>query len=175
MNSSLLQHGLAGALICIACVGMAQPTNTATNVKKATPVKKSTSTKVEWQTDFGKASAEAKADNKYILMDFSGSDWCGWCMKLDEEVFSKKAFKEFAKSDLVCVIVDFPRAKKLPAKLTRQNSELQNKYKVHGYPTVILLSPDGELAATLGYQEGGPEKYVEDLKKMIEAHKQKAK
>ena len=175
MSSKILTYGLVSALVCIACAGMAQPTNKVTTVKKNAPAKKTIGSKVDWQTDFGKASAEAKADNKYILMDFSGSDWCGWCMKLDEEVFSKKAFKEFAKSDLVCVLVDFPRAKKLPAKQTRQNDELQNKYKIHGYPTVILLSPDGEQAGIIGYQEGGPEKYVEDLKKMIEAHKQKAK
>jgi thioredoxin-related protein len=175
MSSNILTCGLAGALVCIACVGMAQPTNKVTTVKKNTPSKKSTSSKVEWMTDFSKASAEAKADNKYLLMDFSGSDWCGWCIKLDEEVFSKKAFKEFAKSDLVCVLVDFPNSKKLPAKLVRQNEELKNKYKIGGFPTVILLSPDGELAGETGYQDGGPEKYVEHLKKMIEEHKQKAK
>jgi thioredoxin-related protein len=71
--------------------------------------------------------------------------------------------------------VDFPNSKKLPAKLVRQNEELKNKYKIGGFPTVILLSPDGELAGETGYQDGGPEKYVEHLKKMIEEHKQKAK
>ena len=62
-----------------------------------------------WETDFAKASAKAKAEGKHILIDFSGSDWCGWCIKLDKEVFSKKAFKSYAKENLILVLADFPR------------------------------------------------------------------
>jgi protein disulfide-isomerase len=77
-----------------------------------------------WETDFEEASATAKASNKYMLLDFSGSDWCGWCVRLDNEVFRKKAFKDYAKENLVCVLVDFPRRKQLKKALKEQNTKL---------------------------------------------------
>jgi protein disulfide-isomerase len=68
-----------------------------------------------WLTNLDDALKIAEKDNKVILMDFSGSDWCGWCIKLDKEVFSQAAFKDYAKDNLVLVLVDFPRKKELPA------------------------------------------------------------
>ena len=65
---------------------------------------------VQWLTDLPKAQAKAKAENKLIMLDFTGSDWCGWCIKLNKEVFSKPDFAEFARKNLVAVEVDFPRA-----------------------------------------------------------------
>jgi protein disulfide-isomerase len=94
-------------------------------------------------------------------------------MKLDEEVFSKGDFKKFAKQNLICVLVDFPNQKNQSKKLKEQNAELAKKYGVRGYPTVIILSPEGDLAGRTGYQEGGAKKYIEFLKKMIDEHKQK--
>ena len=126
-----------------------------------------------WETDFAKASTNASKSGLYMLLDFSGSDWCGWCMKLDEEVFSKADFKKYAKTNLVCVLVDFPQQKNQSKKLKEQNAELAKQYDVQGYPSVIVLSPEGNLVGRTGYQEGGAKKYVEDLKKMIDEHKQK--
>jgi thioredoxin-related protein len=121
-----------------------------------------------WMTDFEKAKAKAKADNKHILIDFSGSDWCGWCIKLDKEVFSKKAFKDYAKDNLVLMLADFPRDKsKLSAEVQKQNDELAKQFSVRGFPTVFILSPDGETVAKTGYQDGGPEAYVEHIKNLI--------
>lgn len=127
----------------------------------------------EWETDYAKAVSNATKTGRYLLLDFSGSDWCGWCMKLDKEVFSQPEFKKFAKEKLVCVLLDFPRAKHQSKKLQKQNSELAEKHGVRGYPTVILLSPQEELVGRTGYQPGGPEKYVEHLQTMIEAYEQK--
>lgn len=127
----------------------------------------------DWETDFAKASATAKSSGKYMLLDFSGSDWCGWCMKLDKEVFSQSAFETFAKTNLICVLVDFPRSKKQSAALKKQNAQLAQKYGVKGYPTVIVLNPDGEPACTTGYEEGGAKKYVEHLKEIIVQDKSK--
>ena len=62
-----------------------------------------------WETNFKKALARAKAENKYVLLNFSGSDWCGWCTKLDKEVFSRQAFKDYARENLILVLLDFPR------------------------------------------------------------------
>jgi thioredoxin-related protein len=121
-----------------------------------------------WETDFAKASAKAKAEGKHILIDFSGSDWCGWCVKLDKEVFSKKAFKSYAKENLILVLADFPRDKsKQSEELQKQNEELSKKYEVRGFPTVYILNPEGKAIDKTGYQAGGPEAYVAYLKKVI--------
>lgn len=126
-----------------------------------------------WETDFEKASAAAGKEGKYMLLDFSGSDWCGWCIRLDKEVFSTDEFKKFAGENLVCVLVDFPKAKEQDDALKAQNKKLAKKYGIRGYPTVIILAPDGALAGTTGYQEGGPVKYIEHLKGIIDGHKLK--
>ncbi|MCF7847797.1 MAG: thioredoxin family protein [Kiritimatiellales bacterium] len=121
-----------------------------------------------WETDFSKASAKAKAENKYMLLDFSGSDWCGWCIKLDNEVFSKGEFKQYAKENLVLVMLDFPRNKsKQGAEVIKQNDELAKKFGIRGFPTVIILNPAGKPVAQTGYQDGGPVKYVEHIKGLI--------
>jgi thioredoxin-related protein len=126
-----------------------------------------------WETDFKKASSVAKASGKYMLLDFSGSDWCGWCIRLEKEVFSQDAFKDFAKENLVCVLVDFPRAKEQSKELKQQNMDLARKYDIKGYPTVIILSPDGEPVAKTGYLQGGPWEYARHLKKIIEDFREK--
>jgi len=126
-----------------------------------------------WETDFKKASSAAKASGKYMLLDFSGSDWCGWCIRLEKEVFSQDAFKDFAEKNLVCVLVDFPRAKEQTEELKRQNLDLERKYDIKGYPTIIVLSPDGKPVAKTGYLQGGPWEYARHLKKIIEDYKAK--
>ncbi len=125
----------------------------------------------EWTTDFKNASAAAKASGKYILLDFSGSDWCGWCKRLEKEVFSQDAFKDFAEKNLVCVLIDFPQAKKQPKELKQQNKDLARKYDIKGYPTIIILSPDGKPVGKTGYLQGGPWEYARHLKKIIDEYK----
>lgn len=119
--------------------------------------------KTGWLEDFEKAKVKAKAENKKILLDFTGSDWCGWCMKLDEEVFSKKEFKEYAAKNLILVELDFPQGKKLSKALQKQNKDLAAQYGIRGYPTIIVLSPEGEPAGKLGYVEGGPQAFIGKL------------
>ena len=126
-----------------------------------------------WETDFEKASANAKASNRYMLLDFSGSDWCGWCVRLEEEVFSEKEFEKYAKENLICVLLDFPRGRPLKKKLAKQNEELKNKYNIRGFPSVLILSPSGEKIFKTGYKKGGPEKYVEQLDTIISMHRTK--
>src|SRR6187455_1111322 len=116
-----------------------------------------------WLDDFEKAKAQAKAENKKILLDFTGSDWCGWCKKLDAEVFSQPEFKEYAAKKLVLVEVDFPRGFKLPEATKKQNDALQAKYRIQGFPTVILLSSGGNKVGELGYMEGGPSAFIKAL------------
>jgi len=120
-----------------------------------------------WQTDFKKAAAESKKTGKPILVDFTGSDWCGWCKKLDAEVFSTKDFQKWAKDNVVLLQLDFPRHKKLDAKLAKQNEELRGKYKVTGYPTILFLDHEGNELGRSGYLEGGPEKWIESATSIL--------
>ena len=113
---------------------------------------------------------ECRAENKLLLVDFTGSDWCGWCMKLASEVFSKDAFKNEAPKKFVLVELDYPREKKQSDELKKQNKELQAKYQIHGYPTILVLDPEGVVVAKTGYQAGGAEKYVKHLAKFVEVH-----
>jgi thioredoxin-related protein len=121
----------------------------------------------KWETDFELAKKRAKEENKSILIDFTGSDWCGWCIKLNKEVFSTPEFQEYAAKKLIMVELDFPKKKELPAKLKEQNEKLQEEYKIEGFPTVILLNSRGKEVARTGYQEGGPAKYIEHLKELL--------
>ena len=110
-----------------------------------------------WLTDYKAALQEAKASNKPILADFTGSDWCGWCMKLSKETFTQPAFLDFAKKNLVLLEVDFPQSKPQSDAVKQQNDMLSKKFQVDGFPTIVLLDKDGkEIARNVGYMEGGP-------------------
>jgi protein disulfide-isomerase len=121
----------------------------------------------EWFTDYAKALLQAKAQNKPVLIDFTGSDWCGWCMKLDKEVFSMDDFKAYAAQKLVLLKIDFPRRKELPAPEKAQNEKLASQFSVRGFPTVIVLKSDGSKAGELGYTPGGPKAFISQLEKVI--------
>ncbi|MDD5677927.1 MAG: thioredoxin family protein [Kiritimatiellae bacterium] len=120
-----------------------------------------------WLTDFNKAKKEAAEKKLPILADFSGSDWCGWCIKLDKEVFSQKEFNEFAKGNLILFIADFPRGKEQTADLKAQNEQLSRTYAVEGFPTVLLLDAGGKVIARTGYRRGGAAAYVDHLKDLL--------
>jgi protein disulfide-isomerase len=110
----------------------------------------------DWQTDYQQALATAKAARKCVLLDFTGSDWCGPCIEMNKVVFSKAAFLNYAKKNLVLVAVDYPRAKTLHETVTKQNACLMHQYGIDksGYPTVILLNPDGRILGQLGGYSG---------------------
>ena len=123
-----------------------------------------------WVQDFEAAKATATKEKKDLLIDFTGSDWCGWCIKLNEEVFSKDAFRNVVPNDFVLVELDFPQDdSKLSEEIKKQNAALQEKYAVEGFPTIILADAQGRPYAKTGYQEGGPEKYVAHLATLREA------
>lgn len=126
---------------------------------------------LKWSDNFPDASKQAAEQGKYLLLNFSGSDWCGWCIRLDKEVFSQPEFQAFANENLVSVVLDFPRKKMLSPGVVQQNEQLQEKYGVRGYPTILVLSPSGDLVQKAGYRPGGAEAYVEHLKEIIANHK----
>ena len=121
-----------------------------------------------WTEDFEAAKQQAAKEGKLILMDFSGSDWCGWCKKMDEEVFTKDRFVREASKKFVLVSVDSPRDKSILSALARkQNSALAEKYEVRGYPTVVIVDPDGkEVKRHSGYRAGGPNGYLKYLREL---------
>ncbi|MDQ3622226.1 MAG: thioredoxin family protein [Verrucomicrobiota bacterium] len=122
--------------------------------------------KAGWTDDYKKALEKAKTEKKMVLLDFTGSDWCGWCIKLDDEVFSKPKFKQYAKENLVLVELDFPQQRQLPKAKKEQNEELAKQYQVKGYPTVVILDSEGKKVGQLGYMPGGPEAFVAALEKI---------
>ncbi len=122
-----------------------------------------------WLTDFAQAKKTAAETQRPVLVDFSGSDWCGWCIKLDQEVFSQAAFKAYAASNLVLLLADYPRKKEQPAELKKQNEGLAETYAIRGFPTILLLDAAGKELARTGYRAGGAEAYVEHLKQLLKA------
>jgi thioredoxin-related protein len=119
-----------------------------------------------WETNYKKAQEEAKTGNKLLLLDFTGSDWCPWCIKLDREVFSKPEFKDYASKNLVLMEVDFPRWKELNPAVRKQNEQLAQQYQIEGFPTVVVLNGDGKPVGVLGYMEGGPQAFIAELEKL---------
>lgn len=120
----------------------------------------------QWLTDYEKAQAEAKAENKLLLLNFTGSDWCPWCRVLDAEVFSTAEFADYAKKNLVLLTVDFPRAKALTAEVRKQNQTLAQRFEIQGFPTIVILSGAGKPLGMLGYMPGGPKAFIRELEKV---------
>jgi thioredoxin-related protein len=119
-----------------------------------------------WLTDLPKAEAQAKAENKIVLMDFTGSDWCPWCIKFKKEVLDDQKFLDYASKNVVLVEVDFPRKTEQSADLKKANAALNDQYKVNGYPTLVVLDKDGkEIGRQEGYEPGGPKAFIAKLEK----------
>jgi protein disulfide-isomerase len=132
---------------------------------------------LEWFTDAQAALEKAKQEDKFVLLDFTGSDWCGWCKKLKREVFDQPEFAGFAESKLVLVEVDFPHHKVLDEAQKAANHKLAGTYQITGYPTIIVLNHDGKMAGRTGYVAGGPAAFdakLEDILKRGEAEPQPA-
>lgn len=114
-----------------------------------------------WTSDFEAAKKQAAAEKKDLLIDFTGSDWCGWCIKLKKEVFDLQEFKDGVKDKYVLVEIDFPQDEsKVSAETKAQNEKLQEKYAVQGFPTIILADEAGRPYAQTGYEKGGPKAYL---------------
>jgi len=117
-----------------------------------------------WGTDLPGALNQARMDNKLVLLDFTGSDWCPWCIKFDGEVLSTSEFASYAGNKLVLVKLDFPRHTPQDAALKQANQELYQRFNVGGYPTYILLDSSGkELGRQVGYRPGGPDAFITEL------------
>lgn len=119
-----------------------------------------------WTTDYAAALERAKELDRHTFLFFTGSDWCGWCKRLVREILSTPEFKQYASEHLVLVELDFPRGKPQSDALKAQNAQLARRYKIEGYPTVVVLDRDGKVVGELGYQPDGPAPFVEKLRGM---------
>lgn len=130
---------------------------------------------VTWHTDMTKAIAISKEENKPIFLFFTGSDWCGWCIRLQNEVFKTPEFATWAKEKVVLVELDFPRRKQLEENIKNQNNQLQQLFQVRGYPTVWFtkegVGVDGktslEQLGSTGYVAGGPSAWLAGADQII--------
>lgn len=122
----------------------------------------------KWLTDFATARRMAQAEGKLMLLDFTGSDWCGWCMKLDREIFATPEFQDYAAKKLVLVKVDFPRRRDLPLAQREQNEHLAEHFDVQGFPTLVVLDAKGQFLDAIGYKRGGPEPLLAGLEKVTQ-------
>ena len=117
-----------------------------------------------WGTDLPAALDQARSEHKKVLLDFTGSDWCPWCIKFDHEVLSTDKFAAYARNKLELVLLDFPRAKPQSKTLKQANEALAKRFGVRGYPTYVLLNVAGkELGRQVGYAKGGPDAFIAQL------------
>ena len=121
-----------------------------------------------WTDDFAAAKARAAAEGRKILLVFSGSDWCGWCIRFDKETLSKGEFVKAAAKDFELVMIDSPKDKsKLSATARTQNPKLVAQYNVRGYPHYVVTDAAGkEIARGAGYVKGGPKALLSKLEQM---------
>lgn len=123
-----------------------------------------------WLTNIEEAKAKATAENKTIVLVFSGSDWCAPCIKLDKNVWQSEEFKAYADEKLVLVRADFPKKKAnvLPEALQNSNKALAENYNQEGYfPLVVVLNAQGKVIAKKGYENQNAAKYVAELQALI--------
>jgi protein disulfide-isomerase len=141
MDSKRLVLSLAGALVLLSSAG-AQT----------------------WTDDYEAAKTAAREQDRAVFLFFTGSDWCGWCKKLDAEILGTPEFAAFAGPNLVLVKIDFPRHPPLPPALANRNRLLAERFHVEGFPTIILLTKDGKMAGQLGYSQGGPGPFLQEMR-----------
>ena len=126
-----------------------------------------------WLTSLDKAMDESEKTGKPILSNFTGSDWCGWCIRLKKEVFNTPEFKAWARGKVVLLEVDFPRNKPQSAETKKKNRALATKYDVQGFPTIVFTDAAGKELGRSGYMRGGPKVWTAHANKILAAPKKR--
>ena len=159
--------------ISLACLALLAPSLRAeegkAGAKPAAETGKADPAKDEsgWYTDYAEAQKVARKEKKPIVMLFTGSDWCGWCIKLEKQILGQEEFKTWAAKKVVLFKADFPRKKKLPAPLTEQNEKLGQKFGIEGYPTIIVIDSHEKTLGKTGYRDMTPKDYGKHLEEII--------
>ncbi len=157
---------LSAPMLVLALTGCGEQSTAAPKAGSATPTGK-TVEGPEWLADYAAALALSKSTGKPILADFTGSDWCGWCIKLKEEVFETKEFATWAAANVVLLEVDFPNEKPQTDSLRQQNAGLAEKFRVETYPSILLIDSSGSKIGQTGYVPGGPAAWIETANKAL--------
>jgi thioredoxin-related protein len=124
----------------------------------------------QWTMDYDAAVTLAAEKKLPMMLNFTGSDWCGWCKLMDKNVFAQEEWKSYAAANVVLVTIDFPQDKSIvPEKFVDRNAQLQQKFGVGGYPTYVLLESDGK--TVLGQLSAGKEKtptsFIREIKTAV--------
>ncbi|CAH64250.1 conserved hypothetical exported protein [Chlamydia abortus S26/3] len=118
---------------------------------------------VQWES-YNNAVEQSKKDKKYIGLFFTGSDWCIWCMKMQDQILNTTEFQQYAHEHLHMVELNFPQSASQPEDLKQQNQALKAKYGVNGFPTLVFIDAHGVEKARMGFEYGGGESYVQKIK-----------
>ncbi len=120
-----------------------------------------------WTTDFAAAQKEAEKEQKAMIVLFTGSDWCPWCVRLADEILLKKEFASAVQKDFVPVYLDFPQDdSRITPQERKANEALARKYGIRGYPTLLVMDAKGSVKGKTGYQRMTPADYLEHLRKL---------
>lgn len=129
---------------------------------------------LDWHTDMMAAVDQSIEQDKPLFLFFTGSDWCGWCKRLQAEVFEKQAFEEWASENVVLLELDFPRRTAQPEAIKKQNQNMQRMFGVRGYPTVWFVNPtkDGteinfSKIGNTGYVRGGADAWLKEANRIL--------
>jgi thioredoxin-related protein len=128
---------------------------------------KTDDSKSPWPTDYKKALETARTEKKTVLVNFTGSDWCVWCIKLKKEVFETVEFSKYATNNLILLEIDFPNGKPQSDELRKQNAELQRQFGIEGFPNILVLNSEGKLIGKMGYVPGGPQPFIDAIKSFV--------
>jgi len=120
-----------------------------------------------WLNNFEVAIAQSKELNRPILINFTGSDWCIWCHRLESEVFEQSEFVEYASKNLILFMADFPKKNELSDDIKKQNTGLLQKYDIKGFPTILLVDSNQKIIGTTGYREIGVKEYIKHLNDIL--------
>ena len=143
------------------------PTSNANAVQSAVPVAPADT--LAWVTDYRAGMDAAQKAHKPVFLYFTGSDWCGWCKKLDQEVLSQPDFAKSMGSKFVFIKLDFPMNRDTNDPQMQQNAQLKQQYGVTGFPTVVLLDASGQFVAEAGYRSGGARAYASFIEQLMSA------
>ena len=122
---------------------------------------------LQWQQDFEAALRLSKESGKPVFAFFTGSDWCGWCIRLDREILSKQEMKKYLNDNFILFKADFPQNNPPSNEVMMKNRALMKKYGVRGYPTIIITDASGKALGKTGYMRGGPHAMKKALDKYV--------
>ncbi|AEJ77068.1 thioredoxin family protein [Chlamydia trachomatis] len=161
-----MRNWLLGSLL-IACMAVTAPCFAAKRrAAGSQKINRVAETGIHWMS-YQDALNKAKQEGKHVAVFFTGSDWCIWCMRMQDQILQTAAFSEFAKQYLCMVEIDFPHNKEQTAEQKEQNRHLKSLYSVDGFPTLVFLDSEGKEVAKMGFEPGGGEAYVYRLKQAL--------